>query len=241
MPAWDIDIKRAVVQGDQPNWAPSRPTAQQAAPQTAPQKGSVIILITHRDEKEYREWRSWYNFKFQKPEKTSWRESRGAGLVMSRNSLVLDALKTNSEYFFFLDDDVIGPENGLITLMSLNLPIACGLYWAKKGKKARCLGAWMKNPSGGPGYVAIQGQQKSRHIQVDVTGMGFALIHRSIFERTSQPWFEWPVGGPSEDFWFYEKVWKELQIKPVIDMECRCRHIGIFSIEPDGSFETLGL
>lgn len=221
MPSWDI-------KPGEPQQVPSR-------------KGSIIILITHRDERDYRQWRDWYHFKLQKPVGTSWRESRGASLVTARNGLVRDALNTDSEYFFFLDDDIIGPDNGLITLMSLKLPIAGGLYWSKKKKEERGLSAWMKNPSGGHGYLAISPEQKARHIQVDVTGLGFALFHRSIFERLSEPYFDWPPDGPSEDFWLYEKIWRELQIKPVIDMEVRCKHIGLFMIEGDGSFTTLGL
>lgn len=201
----------------------------------------VMILVTHRDEHDYRQWRDWYHFGLQKPAGTAWRESRGQALVTTRNSLAEDALKTNSEYLFFLDDDVIGPNDGLLTLLSLKLPIVCGLYWAKKPKESRCLGAWMKNPSEKYGYVPITGEQKGRHIQVDVTGLGFALIHRSVFEKLSKPYFDWPVSGPSEDFWFFEKVWNELQIKPVIDMDIRCAHIGVFMIEGDGSFTTLGI
>ena len=226
MPAWDI--KPAEVQ--QP----------EIAKQPGIEKGSVMILIPHRDDRDYRAWRDWFHFKLQKPAKTSWRESRGGCLVTTMNALAKDALASNCEYFFWLDDDNIGPDNGLMTLLSLNLPIACGLYWAKKGKNERCLAAWMKNPAGA-GYIAVSGEQKSRHIQVDVTGMGFALFHRSIYERLSYPYFEWPVGGPSEDFWHFEKIWAELQTKPVIDREVFCKHIGTFSIEPDGSFETLGI
>ena len=150
----------------------------------------------------------------------------------------MEGLKSGAEYLFFLDDDIFGPNNGLTTLMGLGLPIACGLYMAKKSKEERGLAAWMSNP-GGKGYLPIQLNQNGRFVQVDVTGLGFALIHRSIFERLSQPWFDWPVGGPSEDFYFYEKVWKELQIKPVIDMDTWCWHTGTFKVNPKDEFTTL--
>jgi len=226
MPSWDI--KPAEVQ--QPV------TAQQPGIE----KGSVMILVPHRDDRDYRAWRDWFHFKLKRPAKTAWRESRGACLVTTRNALTKDALASNCEYFFWLDDDNIGPDDGLMTLLSLNLPIACGLYWAKKAKKERCLAAWMKSPNG-KGYIPVSGEQKSRHIQVDVTGLGFALFHRSVFERLSYPYFVWDIESVSEDFFLFNKIWDELKIKPVIDREVKCSHLGSFSLEPDGSFDILGL
>ena len=201
--------------------------------------GKAIILVPHGSASDYRDWRDWFHNGLQKPEGTQWLEARGQSLVTARNFLAQEGLKSGAEYLFWLDDDVIGPNNGLVTLISTGLPIACGLYMAKKSKEERGLAAWMKNPEG-VGYLAIQLNQNGRYISVDVTGMGFALIHRSIFERLSQPWFDWPVGGPSEDFYFFEKVWKELQVKPVIAMDTMCDHIGTFRLNCLNEFTTLG-
>ena len=203
------------------------------------QAGKVIILVTHRDERDYRGWRDWFHNGLQKPEGTQWLETLGQSLVTARNFLAMEGLKSGAEYLFWLDDDILGPDNGLVTLMSTGLPIACGLYMAKKKKEERALAAWMKSPSQN-GYLPIQLNQNGRFIQVDVTGLGFALIHRSIFERLSQPWFDWPVGGPSEDFFFYEKVARELGIHPVIDMECQVDHVGTFKLNCLNEFTTLG-
>ena len=200
------------------------------------QKGKTIILIVHRSESDYRQWRDWFHFKLQKPEGTSWLEMRGVSLTTARNALAVEGLKSGAEYFLWLDDDNIGPDNGLVTLLSYNLPIVCGLYWARKRKEERCLAAWMKAPGG---YLPIAPEQQGRLISVDVTGLGFALIHRNIFERTSQPWFAWEVGGVSEDFHFYEKVAKELGIKPIIDREVLVDHIGLFVHKGTGEFTTL--
>ena len=201
--------------------------------------GNTIILVPHGGESDYRDWRDWFHNGLQKPEGTQWLETRGQSLTTARNFLVMEGLKSGAEYLFFLDDDIIGPSNGLVTLLGTGLPIVCGLYMAKKKKEERGLAAWMNNP-GGAGYLAIQMNQNGRFIQVDVTGMGFALIHRSVFERVTYPWFEWPVGGPSEDFFYYEKVFKEIGVKPVIDMSCQCEHIGTFRLNCLNEFTTLG-
>ena len=199
----------------------------------------TIILVPHGSDSDYRDWRDWFHNGLQKPEGTQWLETRGQSLVTARNFLVMEGLKSGAEYLFFLDDDIIGPNEGLVTLMSTGLPIACGLYMAKKKKEERGLAAWMKNP-GGAGYLPIQLNQNGRFISVDVTGMGFALIHRSVFERVTYPWFEWGVGGPSEDFFFYDKVAKEINVRPVVDIETKCRHIGTFTVDCLNEFTTLG-
>ena len=199
----------------------------------------AIILVSHGSDSDYRDWRNWFLNGLQKPEGTQWLETRGQSLVTARNYLATEGLKSGAEYLFFLDDDIIGPNEGLITLMSTKLPIACGLYMAKKKKEERGLAAWMKNPNG-TGYLSIRLDQNGRYVSVDVTGMGFALIHRSIFERTTYPWFEWAVGGLSEDFFFYDKVAKEIDVHPVVDMQCLCEHIGTFRLNCLNEFTTLG-
>lgn len=205
----------------------------------APPEAKVAILVPHRDEHDYRQWRDWWHNGLQKPPGTSWKESRGLSLTTNRTQLVRMALQSDATHIFFLDDDVIAPNNVITTLLQANLPIACGLYMAKKQKNERGLTAWMKNPDGG-GYLTIAPQQNGRYIQVDTTGLGCALIHRSIFEKTPKPWFVWEPEGPSEDFFFFLKVAKELNIKPVVDMECKCLHLGVFAMDTNNEFDTLG-
>jgi len=196
----------------------------------------VMVLIPHKGESGYRQWERWWKEGLVKPPGTSYLEQRGLSLTTNRTGLVIEALKSDAEYFFFLDDDVIGPNELLATLLSHRLPIACGLYMAKKRKEERGLAAWMK---GSNGYAPIAPEQGARLVQVDVTGLGCALIHRSVFERVPQPWFVWEFGGISEDFFFFSKVFKEIGIKPIIDFEMKCKHIGTFIIDTDNTITTL--
>ena len=193
----------------------------------------------------------------EKPSDTGFLEGRGYDLVTQRNSLAEHALKTDAEFMFWLDDDMIGPSNALTSLIThrglLNAiqptPILAGLYMSKKAHGARGLAAWQKSVTPGKtpwekesfGYVPIVREQKGRFISVDVTGLGCCLIHRSVFEKLSRPWFEWgePTSGPSEDFMFFEKVWRELKVKPVVDMECKFEHIGVFKMNVDGEFNPI--
>lgn len=203
---------------------------------TPPAGTKVAILIPHRDEQDYRQWREWWHNGLQKPPGTTWLESRGLSLTTNRTQLVRLALQHDTTHFFLLDDDVIAPNDVIPVLLAANQPIVCGLYMAKKAKEGRGLSAWMKR---GGGYVAIAPQQNGRYAQVDVTGLGCALIHRSIFERVPEPWFVWEPDSISEDFYFFEKVNKELGIKPIIDMEMRCLHLGTFAMNTGNEFTTL--
>ncbi len=215
------------------NRQPSTPTNQ-------PTAGKVAILIPHRDEHDYRQWRDWWHGQLEKPPGTQWLESRGLSLTTNRTKLVRMALEKDITHIFFLDDDVIAPNDVITTLLQANLPIACGLYMSKKPKQERGLSAWMKNTNGS-GYLPIAPQQNGRYIQVDTTALGCCLIHRSIFERVPEPWFVWEPDGISEDFFFFEKVAKELNIKPVVDMEVRCLHLGVFAMDTNNEFDTLGV
>lgn len=196
----------------------------------------VIILVPHRDEYDYRQWRDWWHNGLQKPPGTTWLESRGLSLTTNRTQLVRMALQRDATHFFFLDDDVIAPNDVIPSFLAANLPIVCGLYMTKKTKSQRCLSAWMKR---GGGYAAIAPEQAGRYVQVDVTALGCCLLHRSIFERVPEPWFVWDPDGVSEDFFFFEKIAKELNIKPIIDMTIHCEHIGVFRMTTEGEFTTL--
>jgi len=198
----------------------------------------VVILIPHRDESDYRAWRHRWKDELEKPQGTSYLESRGLSLTTNRTKLVEMALETDATHFFFLDDDVMPPPGVIPALLATGQPIACGLYMAKKNKATRGLSAWMRVNNG---YASIDLKQEARYAQVDVTGLGCVIIHRSIFEKVSKPWFVWEPDGVSEDFFFFEKVARELGIKPMVDMEMRCSHIGVFSVDTNGNFDTLEL
>jgi hypothetical protein len=211
---------------------------------------AVVILVPHRDENDYRQWRDWFKDRLAKPPGTSFLEMRGLALTTLRQSLAESALADpNNEWLMWLDDDVIGEEDSLHKLLSHRLPICTGWYWTKKKKGERGLSAWQavnKPLYNGPwqrnqakGYEAISIEQDARLVQCDVAGMGICLTHRSVFDGLSKPWFEWPVEGPSEDFYFFEKVAREKGIKPIVDMEVKSSHVGSFMIEPSGEFDLV--
>jgi len=215
----------------------------------------VAIGVPHRSEFDYREWREWFRCKMQVPADNLLLERRGESLCTMRNGLAEQTLQSGAEWLFFLDDDIIGPNEGLMTLLAVaehfKHKFVSGLYWAKKNQTQKCLAAWKKveqAPAGNEAwakkqyaYAAITANQAGRYVMVDAVGMGFALIHRSMFEQLPKPWFVWNVGGVSEDFYFCEQAAEKLKIVPLVDMEMKCSHIGVYKVLPDGSFDLLKL
>ena len=215
----------------------------------------VAIGVPHRSEFDYREWREWFRNKMQVPADNLLLERRGESLCTMRNGLAEQALQAGAEWLFFIDDDVIGPPEGLVTLLAVaehfKHKFVSGLYWAKKNQAQKCLAAWKKveqRPAGNEAwakkqyaYASITNAQAGRYVMVDAVGMGFALIHCDMFRQLPKPWFVWNVGGVSEDFYFCEQAAEKLQIAPLVDMEMKCSHIGVYKVLPDGSFDLLQL
>lgn len=210
------------------------------------QQIKIVMLLPHRDEKRYGIWddRLWM---MEKPKDTMNLQCRGMDVATSRNHLVQMVLNNKDmdtyTHLFWLDDDVMPPMDVLPRLVKASIPIACGLYMAKKQANQRGLAAWCAAPGKGPGvYIPIDRKQSGRYVEVDVTGMGCALITRKVFEKLKPPWFVWdPPPAVSEDFYFFERCSKELGLKPIIDMECACEHLGAFSLSIDNVANTVGV
>jgi hypothetical protein len=219
-------------------------------------KTKVAILIPHRDEKDYREWRVWFEH-LPKPEGTIWFEARGFSLTTNREYLAKQALALpDVTHLLWLDDDTLPPphsevkDKNVFDLLQMNVPLASGIYMAKKRKGERGLAAWMYDAER-KGYIPIDAAQGSRYVQVDVAGLGCTLAQRWVFEKLSEPWFLWGVPPAlSEDFYFFDKCAKELTyelngaktaVRPIVDMEMKCRHFGCYVSDTDGSFDLPGI
>ena len=154
----------------------------------------------------------------------------------------------------FIDSDVFPEQrDALVQLMSTQgRPIISGVYHSK-AFAARWPAAWKKDPISGI-YNPISAKQSNRYVEVDVVGMGFCRIDVEVFRKLEPPWFYFQnqrfdptthrklVDGVSEDFWFCERVAKELspEYRPVVDMELTAAHIGLFWALGDGSLDALG-
>jgi hypothetical protein len=180
----------------------------------------------------------------------------GMPIDVCREVQARNFMANHGEWLFFLDSDVFPPEDTVLKMLSYNMPIVSGLYFAKKpGMKLPA--AWVEKEENR--YFCINPTMNSGLIEVDAVGLGCCLIHRSIFERLKPPWFFWshdrynldtgelmhnikfkpPMDVPlSEDFFFFRRVRRELKQSVVLDMDIRCQHEAVSNIDGLGNMEV---
>lgn len=164
-------------------------------------------------------------------------------LDTERNELVKQALKNpKATHILFVDTDVVieepvDPNVALRMLLACDVPIASGLYRAKK-KEGFMYAMWVKNPHG-EGYLPVRSWTSGANwIRVDAIGLGFCLIKREVFEKIPYPWFKWDKPHPSEDFYFCELLRKYgYEIRVLTDI--KFSHVGTLKVKIDGSVSTL--
>lgn len=107
----------------------------------------------------------------------------GSVIHGNRESLVMDALKTDSTHILFIDDDMEFHPKAAALLLSRRLPIVAVNYCMKTREKT---------------FVAVS-KDGARRVQTTIdstgleevayTGFGLCLIELEVFRKTPQPWF----------------------------------------------------
>ncbi len=161
----------------------------------------------------------------------------------ARNVGCESALENGYQWLFFLDDDVIPPDNVIQLLMNRQLDIVSGLYYRRHVGTEPVM---LRRVQGGRQYITdfTPGQV----VEADYVGAGCLLIHRRVLEKMQWPWFEWlcdrkDLKEPeriSEDYAFCEKVQK-YGFKIHVDTGIQCTHAGIGAALPGGKFEPLSI
>jgi hypothetical protein len=174
-------------------------------------------------------------------------KSKVPSLPVARTSLVEEAIKTNADYIFFVDTDIIfeSPIDPNIALSMLyqcidknkeskDGKIVSGLYRAKQLVGFN-YAAWMKHSDTKiNGYVPIQ-SWSGNWLKVDVTGLGCTLIDMKVFKELEQPWFYWESrDDPSEDFYFFELA-KKHGYNLHVFTEVKAAHGGYMKVKCDGT------
>jgi len=192
------------------------------------------------------------------PDPTFWFSTNIPRIDLAREQCVEAMLRHQCNYIMFIDTDVIPivplankgwtvDKTAVMRLLKTakdhNLAVLSGLYFEKEKDAERHPAAWVWVEGRGLQHMAERGGL----VQVDAIGLGFALIHRSVFERMSRPWFRYkesphpwdkysdePGQGVGEDFYFCYKLITELNIRPIVDCSVKCLHIGWGSGREEG-------
>ena len=154
----------------------------------------------------------------------------------ARNIACRAALDGGFQYLFFLDSDVIPPRDVVFRLMAHNKPWISGMYCRRSPPHS--VPVMIKNSTWHTDFVP------GSTIEVDLTGAGCLLIHRTFLEsiphqrpEIGKSYFDWRVDMAglqlppdlpplSEDFTLCVHA-RKYGIPTLVDTSIQCRHVGL--------------
>ena len=163
-------------------------------------------------------------------------------IANARNQLCAEALKTGSDYIFFLADDVIPPAHTLLAMLDKigrempdpnnagevsRVDMITGVYWTKTYPTEPYLYNGLLEGS-------YKDWKAGEFFPVDLAGCDCLFFPTSILQDIEPPWFstDWlwrkEQGAPSpiatEDFYFFTKVRKLGRYRLWADTSIQCAH-----------------
>lgn len=169
---------------------------------------------------------------------------RGYDVASARNKIAKATIERGVDYVLMVDNDVVLPKDALLNLLeteqdfSFRRNMVVGYYPSRSANSANTSGRTATFKFGGEDYAvddAYTGEElkilkDSGNIRVQIrgSGLGCALIHRSVFEKMKYPWFKWVLYDNetqlSEDLYFCEKF-KEICTPIFVDTKVSCGHM----------------
>lgn len=162
----------------------------------------------------------------------------------ARNLLTETFLKGSTEWLFWMDSDMVFPEDTLVKLFkvaeSKQAKMVTGVYYQRKGlnypvlfSRGEDLESGQKTGLNNPraatnpyvGTFIFPHKDKKEPFMAHAAGFGCVLVHRSVLEVMERPWFKFIKGQCSEDFYFFvnaQRLGYQLWVEPTIDLG----HIG---------------
>jgi hypothetical protein len=216
---------------------------------------NILIAITTGDDVPFEVMEAIYNLNIPDGVKTDVKVIRSYSVSKGRQDLVEYALEANYDYLFFVDSDVILPQNSLIHLLSARKIVINGTYCRKEAASITSENPWttlyrhdysgMAKYNFGPYWLSNNELPKEGVIPVDCAGLGCTLIHMDLF-RTILPKQDYFVfckeeaeieKGPyclGEDMYFFRLCILN-DVQPYAHGAVRCGHMGKFTFElPEG-------
>lgn len=169
---------------------------------------------------------------------------RGYDVANARNKIAKATLDGGYDYCFMVDNDEVIPSDALVNLLEteqtypLGHSMVVGYCLSRPTGMANTSGRTTAFKFGGKNYVVddayrIPELKKFRadgvtRVQIRGSGLGCALIHKSILEKMHYPYFKWILyesgSQLSEDLYFCEQFpWINIPI--FVDTRVLCGHL----------------
>ena len=189
---------------------------------------------------------SWLNLEYPEGERPKFLKSGPNHIRYSWNKAIRDILATDSEWVFSCHNDVVFQPGTLNRLLSWKQPIVSALIFMRQAPIVPHV--WQKYEQGGNYAYRIMDTRNwlmdhpeaSTHLgpyiidpkpddalaEVGFTSTSCVVIHRSVFEKLSDPWFEWDddYTGGGEDRRFFENA-KAAGFTGYVDRSCIAGHL----------------
>lgn len=159
-------------------------------------------------------------------------ENRVQNILLNRNKIIEHAIQKKYDYLFFVDTDVLIPEDALEKLLLLNVPIATGVYLGglKTNNGGVVIAPVLYDFSDDEEYIKMVPMNTvldDAVFEVAACGFGCCLIKREVFEKVSLRLSE--KSGSGEDVLFCHDARKNFGFQTFVDTSIRCTHMA-----PDG-------
>lgn len=168
---------------------------------------------------------------------------RGYDVAKARNNIAKLTIEGGYDYVLMVDNDEVLPKSALLNMLETDRMLSghsliVGYCLSRPEKANNTTGRTTAFKFGGKNYVkedALTAKELkeifnkgTKCIRIRGSGLGCALIHRTIFERLDYPYFKWVEyesgARLSEDLFFCEKLGNE-DIGIFADTRVACGHM----------------
>lgn len=169
---------------------------------------------------------------------------RGYDVANARNQIGKATLDGGYDYCLMVDNDEVLPQDALVNLLQseesypLGHAVVVGYCLSRPTGAANNSGRTTAFKFGGRDYVVNDAYTANElkefrdngitKIQIRGSGLGHALIHRSVFEKMTYPYFKWIVYSEksqlSEDLYFCEQL-PSIKQPIFVDTRVACGHL----------------
>jgi len=144
----------------------------------------------------------------------------GVQLPFARNYIVSEALKSHSDYLFFIDVDMTFPPDALKRLLEHKLNIVNALAFRRIKPHYPCIFKWNDIEKSYNTMAYYHGL-----VSVDATGMSCMLIKMDVFKKMKPPYYYYKDHLFSSDLTWCSNALK-LGYKIWVDSSLKIGHIG---------------
>ncbi len=158
-------------------------------------------------------------------------KNRVLNVVRNRNMMRDMALKTDAEWFMWVDSDTVIPPSAIATFLKYKKPLMGGWYKKKDGS-VWVAGSFIPNGL----FQFYKEQPADAELPVDLLGLGCAFMHRDVLEKIEfDPGITKDMTDTSGASFFYAECAmlcesaKKIGITPLLIKDVVCRHLPVLT------------